>query len=119
MNTFWQDLRYSWRLLMRQRGFASVAILTLALGIGASTALFSVVDAAIIRPLPYPHPEQLVELHVQESRPNGPVSLGPSRDEAREWRSNASVAEVCVWRSWTPILVDTGEFERVQVRRPE
>jgi putative ABC transport system permease protein len=114
MSAFWQDVRYSLRLLTRQRGFAAVAILTLGLGIGASTALFSIVDAAVIRPLPYPHPEQLVELHVEESRGNGTVSLGPSRDEAREWRANPSIAEVCVWRSWTPILVDTGEFERVK-----
>jgi len=113
MSAIWQDVRYSLRLLVRQRGFAAVAILTLGLGIGASTALFSVIDAAVIRPLPYPHPEQLVELHVEESRAKGSVSLGPSRDEAREWRSNPSIAEVCVWRSWDPILVDTGEFERV------
>ena len=113
MSAFWQDVRYSLRLLMRQRGFAAVAILTLGLGIGASAALFSVIDAAVIRPLPYPHPEQLVELLVEEARPNGVGRLGPSRDEAREWRSNAAIAEVCVWRSWNPILVDTGEFERV------
>src|SRR3954469_1936770 len=114
MVTLWHDLRYSWRLLMRQRGFAMVAILTLALGIGASTALFSILDAAVIRPLPYPHSEQLVELYVEEARPNGSVSFGPSRDEARDWRSNRSITEVCVWRSWTPIVVDTGEFERIK-----
>jgi len=73
MSAFWQDVRYSLRLLMRQRGFAAVAILTLGLGIGASAALFSVIDAAVIRPLPYPHPEQLVDLLVEEARPNGGV----------------------------------------------
>src|SRR3954463_7143946 len=98
MSAFWQDVRYSLRLLVRQRGFAAIAILTLAGGIGASTALFSVIDAAVIRPLPYPHPEQLVELSVEEPRPKGAVLLGPSRDEARQFRSNPAVAGVCVWR---------------------
>ena len=62
METIWQDVRYSVRLLARQRGFALVAILTLALGIGASTAIFSVIDAAMLHPLPYRHPEQLVRV---------------------------------------------------------
>jgi putative ABC transport system permease protein len=113
MSAFWQDVRYSLRLLMRQRGFAAVAILTLGLGIGASTALFSVIDAAVIRPLPYPHPEQLVALSVEVQRGNQSMSMGPSRDEVRRWRSNPAVAEVCVWQSRTPILVETGEFERM------
>jgi len=114
MSAFWQDVRYSLRLLMRQRGFAAVAILTLGLGIGASTALFSVIDAAVVRPLPYPHSEQLVELLVEEARPNGVGRLGPSLDEAREWQATGGVlSQVCVWKSWSPLLVDTGEFERV------
>ena len=71
METIWQDVRYSVRLLSRQRGFALVAILTLALGIGASTAIFSVIDAALLQPLPYPQPEQLVRINLEFTAADG------------------------------------------------
>ena len=108
-----QDVRYSARILAKHRGFSAVAILTLAIAIGASTALFSVIDAALLHPIPYPHPEQLVDLSVEEIG-NGPArTLGPSLAEAREWwASSGAFSHVCVSRTGRRAVVDTGEIER-------
>src|SRR5215467_15688806 len=62
LETFGKDLRYAVRGLLRSPGFTVVAVLTLALGIGADTAIFSVVNTFLIRPLPYPDPDRLVAL---------------------------------------------------------
>src|SRR3954469_7678666 len=62
MSIFWKDVRYGVRMLMRRPGFTLVAVLTLALGIGANTAIFSVVNAVLIRPIPYPNGERMVTI---------------------------------------------------------
>jgi predicted permease len=118
MTTIWQDVRYSLRLLARQPGFTLVAILTLALGVGASTAIFSVIDAAILHPLPYPHPEQLVSVWIEQVDPTGERSrYGPSLADLRRWQDAGVFASIAAWRhAFLGRVVDGPEPERVNVR---
>ncbi len=72
MLSFWQDLSHGVRLLARRPGFAAIAMVTLALGIGGATAMFSVVDGVLLRPLPYPHPDRIVRLFEDTARGTNP-----------------------------------------------
>lgn len=96
LDYLWQDLRYGLRQLSRNPGFTAVAVLTLALGIGANTAMFSVIDAVLLRPLPYAHPSQLVS--VQQRVGHG-VSSSVSYPNFFDWRSQnhvfSSIAAYC------------------------
>jgi predicted permease len=81
--TLWQDIRFAPRLLRRSAGLSVIAILTIALGIGATAAIFSVVDATLLHPLPYPHPEQLVRLE-DDLTGAGSLDVGMSVPEWQE-----------------------------------
>ena len=106
------DIRYALRTLGRSPGFAAVAVLTLALGIGANTALFSIVNAVLLNPLPYPHADELVVVH--ESKPNFP-SGSISYPNFRDWqRENRTFAAMAVYRSYAFGLTGLGEAERVR-----
>jgi predicted permease len=113
------DVRFAVRLLLKQPYFSSVAILTMALGMGVSTALFSVIDAALIRTLPYANPSELVTMNVEEGQPDHrTMQLAPSMVDIRGWRELGSVFSHIGSgrvRGFTPLIVDTGSPERLVV----
>jgi putative ABC transport system permease protein len=88
--SFFQDLRYALRTLLKSPGVMTVAVLTLALGIGANVATFSVVDAVLLRPLPFPHPQQLVRIF-DDLRGPGDLDVGMSAPELWDLQEQSGV----------------------------
>ena len=113
MSNLWLDLRYGARMLLKRPGFALIAVITLALGVGANTAIFSVVNAVLLRPLPYEQPDRLVALY--DALPTlGYPRVGLSEAEfVRLRQENRSFAELAGWY-WVPgTLRGVSEPERV------
>src|ERR1700683_3941651 len=111
METLFQDLRYALRMLVKSPDFTAIAVATLALGIGANTALFSVINGVLLSPLPFPQADQLVTLH--ENKPNfegGSVSYPNFRDWQKD---NNTFSALGLARTYAFSLTGIGEAEQL------
>ncbi len=114
MNTLWQDLRYAVRTLSQKPGFTVVAVLTLALGVGANTAIFSVVNSVLLRPLPYAEPARLAMLWTDDPK-HGLHEEGTSYLTFADWKSQSRVfADLAVSTSDPVTLTGADAPERIE-----
>jgi putative ABC transport system permease protein len=116
MEAFWQDLRFGFRQLLSKPGFTAIAILSLALGIGANTAIFSLVDAVLLRPLPFHDPDRLVIVWEDASKIGFPRNT-PAPANYADWKAQNQVFEDMAaldGRSYN--LTDEGEPEKVEAQ---
>lgn len=115
MRSFLQDLHFAIRLLQKNPAFAAIAIITLALGIGANTAIFSVINAILLRPLPYPHAEQLVLLGESSQQiPDMSISMADFNDWAKQ---NTVFSGMVPYQNDDVVMTGRGEPERLRLRR--
>jgi putative ABC transport system permease protein len=113
MGALWQDLHYGARMLHRNPGFAAVAILTLAIGIGANVMIFSIVNGVLLRPLPFPDSGRLVTLWETDAN-RGVVHGTASAPELLDWRvMNHSFQALSAWRALYFTITGNGEPEQV------
>ena len=114
MHTLIQDIRFGLRTLAKNPGFTAVAILTLALGIGVNTALFSVVNGVLLNPLPYPQADRLVMLHESKVNfPNGSISYPNFRDWQKD---NEAFSSMAIFRGQSFTLTGMGAAEQLRGR---
>jgi len=114
MSTWMQDLRYALRSMAATPGFTALAVVTLALGIGASTAIFSVANAVLWKPLPYPGADAIVA--ISEVTPDGESNTGFATFKDLE-RESRTLATLTVASEWQPSLTGSGEPERLEAQR--
>lgn len=112
MQSFWQDIRYSSRMLVKDPGFSVIAIVTLALGIGANTALFSIVNGVLLNQLPYAEPQRLVALYSKSPEASRDSISYPNFLDWR--RENHSFSTLASYRPDDCNLTGTGEPERLK-----
>src|SRR5258706_2675244 len=113
MDTLFKDIRYGVRGLVKHPGFTAIAVITLALGIGAYTAIFSLVNAVLLKPWPFPEAERLVMVYEDESNIGAPLS-DPAPGTYADWKAQQSVFEDMAVLNWKPLnLTGDGEPERV------
>jgi len=111
MTTLLQDLRYGLRVLWKSPGFTIVAVLSLALGVGANTAIFSIVNAVLLRSLPFSHPDRLVKI-VANNQGVGAQDIGSSVPELDDLRTRAGVFDQVA-------AMITGDTNLTGAERPE
>ena len=111
MDTFLRDLRYGFRMLLRKPGFTVVAVVALALGIGANSAIFSVADALLLKPLPFPNLDRLVAIH-ESLAGEGIEARAVSPADFLDWQSENSVfRKIAAYRIKDMTITGTGEPE--------
>jgi len=112
MNTFMQDIRYAFRILRKSPAFAVIAILTLGLGIGANTAIFSYVDAWVIHPIPYPQPDSLMVLQAHNTKKGWTQDGVTSTADFFDFQEQStSFEQMAAWDSWNFNLTGDGPPE--------
>ena len=118
METLVSDVRYGFRLLLQKPGAAAIAILTLAIGIGATTAIFSVINGVLLRPLPYNAPDELVMVWQDHTRVDGPATEWVSPDNFFDWREQNQVFDgMFALGGWRPTLSGVDEPEHLNGAR--
>ncbi len=113
MRTYFEDLRYAVRSLAQSRGFGAVAAITLTIGIGANTAIFSIIDTVLLRPLPFRHPEQLVRLNETEAAPGRYPFAGP---DYVDWKAQNKTFQDMTLFAWAGDMNLSGQGRPDRVR---